>query len=53
MILKMEILYYLIKEQESYGIFKDGFVYYKTDIERARNEIEKLINDIEGIRRYW
>jgi hypothetical protein len=39
--------------KESYGIFKDGFVYYKTDIERARNEIEKLINDIEGIRRYW
>ena len=40
--------------KESYGIYKDGFIYYKTDIERAkRNEITKLINDIEGIRRYW
>jgi hypothetical protein len=40
--------------KESYGIFKDGFVYYKTDIGRAkREEIKKLENIIEGIRRYW
>ena len=40
--------------KESYGIYKDGFIYYKTTIENARrSEIDNLKNYIEGIRRYW
>ena len=40
--------------KESYGIYKDGFIYYKTTIENARrSEIENLKSNIEGIRRYW
>ena len=38
----------------SFGIFKDGFIYYKTNIEKAkRSKFEILKNDIEDIRRYW
>ena len=40
--------------KESYGIYKDGLIYYKTTIENARrSEIENLKSNIEGIRRYW
>ena len=38
----------------SFGIFKDDFIYYKTNIEKAkRSKFEVLKNDIEDIRRYW
>ena len=37
----------------SFGIFKDGFIYYKTNIEKGkRSKFEILKNDIEDIRRY-
>ena len=40
--------------KECFGIYKDGFIYYKTAIAPAkRNEIKDLENDIEAIRRYW
>ena len=40
--------------KECYGIYKDGFIYYKTEIAPAkRNEIKNLENDIEAIRRFW
>ena len=40
--------------KECFGIYKDGYIYYKTEIAPAkRNEIKNLENDIEAIRRYW
>ena len=49
-----DLILFKKNSKNSFGIFKDGFIYYKTNIEKAkRSKFEILKNDIEDIRRYW